>query len=131
MSLRAKIKFSRVQVSRRPSSGARASARISSSKCCDPVESVQEAGAELSELFGRLKNEELAAKLIYAIRCHDCRKLEQLLGCNCRVVNFFCTSCADCVRICCTFGRCKDVTISFTICVERSRKCCSGRSRGC
>lgn len=113
---------------------AKRSARISNCSCgnnhdhvehksCgrrDPaVEGVQEAGKELSQIFKHLKNEEVAERLVRAIRCHDARAVQRIIGCECRVVHFFCTHRSDCVRICCSFGRDRDVTVSFDICIKR------------
>lgn len=112
-------------------------ARISSSCNCnkdahkscgrkeDPaVESMQEAGKELSDIFKQLKDRQTAAKLVRAIRCRDAKAVQSLLGCDCRVINFFCTHDKDCVRICCQFGRYNDVTVTFDICVKRVKDEC-------
>ncbi|MBD2872904.1 hypothetical protein [Paenibacillus arenilitoris] len=102
-------------------------AGVSNSSCdCrkkqDPaVEGVQEAGKELSEIFRQLKNEEVAEKLVRAIRSRDAKTINCLLDCDCRVVNFFSTREFDCVRISCRFGRYNDVVITFDICVRRVR----------
>ncbi|CAM4095012.1 hypothetical protein L1N85_10505 [Paenibacillus alkaliterrae] len=91
----------------------------------DPaVEGVQEAGKELSDIFKQLKNENVAEKLVKAIRCRDARAVQSLLDCDCRVVDFFCTHDKDCVRICCAFGRYKDVTVTFDICIKRVEDPC-------
>ncbi|HTG67964.1 MAG TPA: hypothetical protein VL921_01800 [Candidatus Udaeobacter sp.] len=94
----------------------------------DPsVESMQEAGKELSDIFKQLKDRQTAAKLVRAIRCRDARAVQSLLGCDCRVVNFFCTRDKDCVRICCQFGKFNDVTVTFDICVKRVQDECRRR----
>ncbi|MCM3630381.1 hypothetical protein M3194_23905 [Paenibacillus glycanilyticus] len=94
--------------------------------CCDhdrqdpAVEGVQDAGKELSKVFGNLRNEEVAEKLVRAIRRHDARTVQKLVGCDCRVVDFFRTRNADCVRVRCSFGRWKDVVVTFDICIRRA-----------
>jgi hypothetical protein len=126
MSANLKLKVRNVKTSRKTTSRA----RISNCKCNDnhkscgrredpAVEGVQEAGKELSEIFKQLKDERTAAMLVRAIRCRDARAIQNLLDCNCRVVNFFCTRDKDCVRICCQFGRFNDVTVTFDICIRR------------
>ena len=87
----------------------------------DPaVEGVQDAGKELSKVFGKLKNEEVAERLVRAIRRHDARAVQQIVGCDCHVVDFFRTRNADCVRVRCSFGPYRDVVVSFDICVRRA-----------
>ncbi|QHW31597.1 hypothetical protein GZH47_12595 [Paenibacillus rhizovicinus] len=90
--------------------------------CCnrrDPaVEGIQEAGADLSDLFHQFKNPVVAAKVVRAIRCRNRKLLEELIGANCHVVCFFHQGRFSCVRIECTFGQCCDVRISFDICVS-------------
>lgn len=89
----------------------------------DPaVEGIQDAGKELSKIFKRLEHEEVAERLVRAIRCHDARAVQNIIGCDCRVVHFFCTDRSDCVRICCSFGRDHAVTISFDICIRRENR---------
>ncbi|SFE82990.1 hypothetical protein SAMN05216378_4232 [Paenibacillus catalpae] len=86
----------------------------------DPaVEGVQDAGKHLSKVFDNLKNERVAEKLVRAIRDHDAQAVQCLVGCHCRVVDFFRTRNADCVRVRCSFGRYRDVVVSFDICVRR------------
>jgi|GEM_PF-1063450 hypothetical protein len=87
----------------------------------DPaVAGVQDAGKELSKVFGNLKCEENAEKLVRAIRRQDAKAVQHLVGCDCRVVDFFRTRNADCVRVRCAFGPYKDVVVSFDICVRRA-----------
>lgn len=87
----------------------------------DPaVAGVQDAGKELSKVFAKLKSEEVAERLVRAIRRHDARAVQQIVGCDCRVVDFFRTRNADCVRVRCSFGPYKDVVVSFDICVRRA-----------
>lgn len=91
--------------------------------CCNnrrdgAVEGIQEAGADLSDLFGQLKNPMVAAKLVRAIRCRNRKVIEELIGANCNVVCFFHQGRFACVRIACVFGNCCDVRISFDICVS-------------
>ncbi|WP_219835192.1 hypothetical protein [Paenibacillus sp. R14(2021)] len=94
----------------------------SSSSCCHrrdgAVEGIQEAGADLSDLFCQLKNPEAAAKLVRAIRCRNRKVIEDLIGNNCNVVCFFHQGRFACVRIACVFGDCCSVRISFDICVS-------------
>lgn len=129
MSTKFKLKVSNVKTTRKTTSRARIA---SSCKCNDghhkscgrkedpSVESVQEAGKQLSDLFGQLEDKRNAAKLVRAIRCRDAKAVQSLLDCcDCRVVNFFCTRDKDCVRICCQFGRFNDVTVTFDICIKR------------
>ncbi|WP_028612737.1 hypothetical protein [Paenibacillus harenae] len=128
----AKLKVKVRSVKTRKSSRRRV--RISSSSCgCksegrrkqDPaVEGVQEAGKELSKIFDQLRNENVAEKLVKAIRCHDARTIQRLLDCDCRVVSFFRMRDKDCVRICCQFGRYNDVTVTFDICVRSVQDQC-------
>ncbi|MFX3633265.1 MAG: hypothetical protein ACE3L7_15375 [Candidatus Pristimantibacillus sp.] len=138
MSVKPKLSFSNVKTVRK----AKQPARISSSCSCEKdqnksnkscgcgrrkdsaVDAVQDAGKELSQLFGQLKDEDTAEKLVRAIRCRDARTIQRIIGCDCRVVHFFCTSFSDCVKICCVFGKCHDVTISFDICIKRRSDCC-------
>ncbi|SFI73992.1 hypothetical protein SAMN02799624_01960 [Paenibacillus sp. UNC496MF] len=91
--------------------------------CCNrrdgAVEGIQEAGADLSDLFCQLKNPVVAAKLVRAIRCRNRKIVEELIGANCQVVCFFHQGRFSCVRIACTFGNCCDVRISFDICVSQ------------
>jgi hypothetical protein len=90
--------------------------------CCNrrdgAVEGIQEAGADLSDLFHQLKNPVCAARLVRAIRCRNRRGVEELIGANCNVVCFFHHGRMSCVRIECVFGQCCDVRISFDICVS-------------
>ncbi|GLX67412.1 hypothetical protein [Paenibacillus glycanilyticus] len=101
----------------------------------DPaVAGVQDMGKELSKVFANLKNEENAERLVRAIRNHDARTINKLVGCDCRVVDFFRTRNADCVRVRCSFGPYKDVAVSFDICVRRAVDDISDRDdrhRGC
>lgn len=91
----------------------------------DPaVNAMQDAGKELSDIFKQLKDENVAAQFVRAIRCRDARAVQMLLGCDCRVVDFFCTRDQDCVRISCAFGRYNDVTTTFDICVRRIQDVC-------
>lgn len=91
----------------------------------DPaVDAMQDAGKVLSDVFGQLKDKDVAAMLVRAIRCRDARAVQELLNCDCRVVKFFCTQDKDCVRICCAFGRYNDVTVTFDICVRRIQDAC-------
>ncbi|MGG1633987.1 hypothetical protein [Paenibacillus sp. NRS-1760] len=130
MSAKSILKVSNVKAARKTSK-TNSRARISS-ECISPVEhkscgrredpaveAMQEAGAELSDIFKQLKDERTAAKLVRAIRCRDARAVQSLIDCHCRVVNFFSTRDKDCVRIFCAFGRNQDVTVSFDICVKR------------
>ena len=91
--------------------------------CCNrrdgAVEGIQEAGADLSDLFCQLKNPVVAAKLVRAIRCRNRKVIEELIGANCEVVCFFHQGRFACVRIACVFGNCCDVRISFDICVSQ------------
>ncbi|OBZ11177.1 MULTISPECIES: hypothetical protein [Bacillales] len=127
MSAKLKLKVQSVKSARKSSSRARIS---SDCKCKDDhkscgrrqdpaVEAMQEAGKELSDIFRQLKDERTAEMLVRAIRCRDARAIQHLLDCHCRVVHFFCTRDKDCVRICCSFGRNHDVTVTFDICVRR------------
>ncbi|WP_424768688.1 hypothetical protein [Paenibacillus sp. sgz302251] len=83
------------------------------------VAGVQDAGKELSEFFRKLKNEEVAEKLVRAIRNRDAKTINHLLECDCRVVSFFRLQDKDCVRVFCAFGRFNDVTVTFDICIRR------------
>lgn len=86
----------------------------------DPaVQGVQEAGKELSDFFKKLKCEENAETLVRAIRDRNEKAIQCLLDCNCKVVCFFSTRDQDCVRICCSFGRWNDVTVTFDICIKK------------
>lgn len=78
----------------------------------------------LDDIFKQLKDKDVAEKFIRAIRCRDARAVEMLLDCKCRVVCFFCTPCKDCVRICCAFCGCHDVTTTFDICVKKELDVC-------
>lgn len=137
MSVKPKLSFSNVKTVRR----AKQQARISSSCSCgkdhnksnkssgcgrrkdSAVDAVQDAGKELSQLFSHLKDEDTAEKLVRAIRCRDARTIQKIIGCDCKVVHFFCTRTSDCVKICCVFGRSHDVTVSFDICIKRKFDC--------
>jgi hypothetical protein len=114
-----KMSFKNVKAVR---TGSRARARISNSSCCkqkdQTVEAMQEAGADLSDLFGQLKNANVAARLVRAIRCKNRRGVEDLIGSNCNVVCFFNQGNLSCVRISCVFGDCCNVRITFDICVS-------------
>ncbi|WP_139990744.1 hypothetical protein [Paenibacillus paridis] len=138
MSAKLKLNIRSVKSARKTASRARIS---SDCKCKDDhkscgcrrkedpaVEAMQEAGKELSDIFKQLKDENTAAKLVKAIRCRDARAVQSLLDCNCRVVCFFCTRDKDCVRICCSFGRSNDVTVTFDICVRRVQDECRRNS---
>ncbi|MCQ6562478.1 hypothetical protein [Paenibacillus mendelii] len=135
----AKVKVSNVKVVRKTKKRARVSSSSSSCKerCDEAVEAVQEAGADLSDLFGQLKHRMAAKELVRAIRCKNRRLVEHLIGFNCNVVRFFDQDRQSCVRISCTFGDCCDVRITFDICVsnEHCRNLVGGRSdennRGC
>ncbi|MFF2483159.1 hypothetical protein [Paenibacillus sp. NPDC058071] len=134
MSAKSKLTFANVKTMQRP----KKQARISSGCACEKeerkhcdhkdraVEAVQDAGKELSELFGQLKCEETAERLVRAIRCRDARTIQKIIGCDCRVVHFFCTHNSDCVKICCFFGRRGEVSVSFDICIKRKFDCCRG-----
>ncbi|MCA0756424.1 hypothetical protein KP806_15325 [Paenibacillus sp. N4] len=94
----------------------------------DPaVEGVQEAGKVLGDFFKKLKCEDNAETLVKAIRCRNEKAIECLLGCNCKVVCFFSTRDKDCVRICCSFGRWNDVTVTFDICIRKLFDPCDRR----
>lgn len=134
MSAKLKVKVTSVKSKRKSTSRARIS---TSCKCKDEhkscgcsrrtepaVEAMQVAGSELSDLFKQLKDEQTAEKFVKAIRCRDARAIQCLLDCHCRVVCFFCTHEKDCVRICCSFGRNHDVSVSFDICVKRVQDPC-------
>ncbi|MBW7476017.1 hypothetical protein K0T92_14820 [Paenibacillus oenotherae] len=112
----AKVKFSNVKVVRKNR------ARISSSSCCKKqdgaVEGIQEAGEDLCDFFCSLRNRQVAAKLVRAIRCKNRKVIEDLIGNNCNVVCFFNQGRLSCVRISCVFGECCDVRITFDICVS-------------
>lgn len=87
----------------------------------DPaVAGVQDAGKHLSKVFDNLRDEEVAEKLVRAIRNQDAKKVQCLVGCHCRVIDFFRTRNADCVRVRCSFGPYRDVVVSFDICVRRA-----------
>ena len=138
MSANLKLKASNVKTARKSNSRARISSNCKCKedhKSCgcgrrvDPaVEAMQDAGKELSDIFKQLKDEQTAAKLVRAIRCRDARAVQSLLDCKCRVVCFFCSRDKDCVRICCSFGRNHDVTVTFDICVRRAQDECRRNS---
>ncbi|BBH22762.1 hypothetical protein Back11_41070 [Paenibacillus baekrokdamisoli] len=111
----AKLKFKNIKAART------GRARISNT-CCNQkdqaVEAMQEAGADLCDLFCQLKNANVAAKLVRAIRCRNRRGVEALIGTNCNVVTFFHQGNNSCVRISCVFGECCNVRITFDICVS-------------
>ncbi|MFC5651365.1 hypothetical protein ACFPYJ_20070 [Paenibacillus solisilvae] len=113
----AKVSFKNVKAVR---TGSRA--RISNNSCCkqkdQAVDAMQEAGADLSDLFCQLKNERVAAKLVRAIRCKNRKGVDELIGSNCNVVAFFNQGNFSCVRISCVFGDCCNVRITFDICVS-------------
>ncbi|WP_338554207.1 hypothetical protein [Paenibacillus sp. KS-LC4] len=132
MSVKSKFQVKNIKSASRKSKRARTSScscqrqesandnRSNGCRRTDPaVEGVQDAGKELSKIFKRLENEEVAEKLVKAIRCHDARAVQNIIGCDCKVVQFFCTQRSDCVRVCCLFGRDNEVTISFDICIKR------------
>ncbi|WP_274648836.1 hypothetical protein [Paenibacillus humicola] len=113
----AKLKFKNVKVVRRGKK------RVRTSSCCtnrsdNAVEGIQEAGKDLCDLFCSLKNREVAAALVRAIRCRNKKLIEKLIGINCQVVAFFNQGRMSCVRISCVFGECCDVRITFDICVS-------------
>lgn len=114
----AKVKFKNVKVVRKN----RARISSSSSGCCkkrdNAVEGIQEAGDDLCDFFCSLKNRQVAAKLVRAIRCKNRKVIEDLIGNNCNVVCFFNQGRLSCVRISCVFGECCDVRITFDICVS-------------
>ncbi|KRE47945.1 hypothetical protein [Paenibacillus sp. Soil522] len=133
MSANLKLKASNMKSAAKTTSRARISSSCNCNKndhkSCgrkeDPsVESMQEAGKELSDIFRQLEDRQTAAKLVRAIRCRDAKAVQSLLDCDCRVVNFFCTRDKDCVRICCQFGRFNDVVITFDICIKRVQDEC-------
>jgi hypothetical protein len=91
----------------------------------DPaVLAMQEAGGDLSKLFKQLKDEAVSEMLVKAIRQRNAKAIQCLLGCHCKVLAFFCCHNKDCVRICCSFGRNHEVTISFDICVKKAENPC-------
>jgi len=91
----------------------------------DPaVDAVQDAGKVLSCIFGLLEKRAVAEELVRAIRRHDRCAVDEILkhcGCDCHAVGFFCSGNADCVRICCRFGRRGEVRVTFDICIDRNR----------
>jgi len=94
----------------------------------DPaVAAMQEAGDELSCLFNKLKQREVAGDFVKAIRCHDVKEIQSIIGCECHVVCFFNSNDSDCVRICCAFGSHGDVKITFDICVKRIFDACTNQ----
>ncbi|SFT20136.1 hypothetical protein [Paenibacillus sp. BC26] len=130
MSIKLKVK-SVQKVSAKSKSRKSSSARVSNeqvmgsrsgSHCCNQrdgaVEGIQEAGADLSDLFCQLRSPVVAAKLVRAIRCRNRKVVEELIGSNCNVVCFFHQGRMACVRISCVFGNCCDVRITFDICVS-------------
>ncbi|WP_127530887.1 hypothetical protein [Paenibacillus kobensis] len=88
------------------------------------VDAVQDAGKVLSCIFGLLENRRVAEDFVRAVRRHDRCVIEAILkhcGCDCKVVTFFRSGDADCVRISCRFGRRDEVRVNFDICIERNR----------
>ncbi len=107
------------------SAGNQSSGHKSCGRSTDPaVLAMQEAGGDLSKLFKQLKDEETAEKLVMAIRHRNAKAVQQLIGCHCKVLAFFCSHNKDCVRICCSFGRNHEVVISFDICVKKAENPC-------
>ncbi|MCQ6562477.1 hypothetical protein [Paenibacillus mendelii] len=141
----AKFKMKNVKVVRKTTKRARISSSSTSGcrrRCDEAVDAVQEAGADLSDLFCQLKDRRAARELVRGIRCKNKRLVEHLIGHNCNVVRFFDQDRQSCVRISCTFGDCCDVRITFDICVsnehcrnlvggveDNNRRCC-GNSFG-
>ncbi|MWC27795.1 hypothetical protein [Paenibacillus sp. MMS18-CY102] len=94
----------------------------------DPaVDAIQEAGDEISCIFGQLKNRWVANELAMAIRRRDGQQVQRILkrcGCDCKVVAFFCTHDSDCVRVCCQFGKWNEVKVTFDICINKIKNHC-------
>lgn len=94
----------------------------------DPaVESIQDAGKELSCIFNLMQNRWVAEELAKAIHWRESRVVQEILkhcGCDCKVVGFFSTSESDCVRVCCEFGKWNEVNVTFDICIKRKKSSC-------
>lgn len=84
------------------------------------VEGVQESGRVLSRFFDKLERRCKARKLVDAIRRCDAWAVQDLLDDRrCRVLGFCPRPGFDCVKICCVFGRRRNVVVTFDICVSR------------
>lgn len=82
----------------------------------DPV---QEAWKELGRLIHQLERKEIAEALSRAIRSHHFRAVQHIVGQDCKVQLFFFTRECHCARVCCTFGKLRNIRITFDICVKR------------
>ncbi len=82
----------------------------------------QRSGRVLGRFFEKLRHRRIAERFNWAVRCHNAREIERLLGRHCRVECFFRCGCKSCVRIRCCFGRWGSNETTITICVEDFRR---------